>query len=201
MIGVSVDITREKEMLEELHFLAAHDGLTGIWNRKAIFDLMHRELEMAARLGTTTGLMMLDLDHFKDVNDTYGHPAGDAVLRESARRLQQAVRSYDLVGRYGGEEFLVVLPHCDRGQVEECAERVRAAIAEEQWVAEGVPIRISASIGATVVDPSENAEHEGLVTADAALYDAKTRGRNCVVYRVPQHSRRESQRDLSQHLQ
>src|SRR5208282_2561669 len=83
LIGVSVDITKEKEMVDELHFLAAHDGLTGVWNRRAIFDLMNREFEMAARDGATTGVMMLDLDHFKNVNDTYGHPAGDVVLKES----------------------------------------------------------------------------------------------------------------------
>lgn len=189
MRGVSVDITREKEMLEELHFLAAHDGLTGVWNRRAIFDLLHREFEMAARLGGTTGLMMLDLDYFKDVNDTHGHAAGDGVLKESVRRLQEAVRSYDLVGRYGGEEFLVVLPRCDRSQVEECAERVRAAIAEEQKLGDGVALRITTSIGTTVADPAVNNQDEALATADAALYYAKTRGRNCVVHLAPGEGR------------
>ena len=200
MRGVSVDITREKEMLEELQFLAAHDCLTGVWNRKAIFDLLHREFEMASRLGESTGLMMLDLDHFKEVNDSHGHPAGDDVLRESVRRLQQAVRSYDLVGRYGGEEFLVVLPRCTRNQVEECAERVRAALAEEQKLADGVGLRISTSIGATVVDALVSSEHEALATADAALYTAKTNGRNCVVYLSPGEGRNGIHRALTHQM-
>jgi diguanylate cyclase (GGDEF)-like protein/PAS domain S-box-containing protein len=181
MIGVSVDITREKEMVEELHFQAAHDGLTGIWNRKSIFDLMRREFEMASRLGTTTGLMMIDLDHFKNVNDTYGHPVGDEVLKESVERLQLALRSYDLVGRYGGEEFLVVLPRCDKSQLMECAERVRRAIGDEPIGADGVQIQLTASVGATVVGALVITEQEALATADAALYYAKARGRNCVV--------------------
>jgi diguanylate cyclase (GGDEF)-like protein len=185
MIGVSVDITKEKELVDKLHFLAAHDGLTGVWNRRAIFDLMKREFEMAARLGTTTGVMMLDLDHFKNVNDTYGHPAGDAVLKESVRRLELTLRSYDLVGRYGGEEFLVVLPRCNENQVRECAERVRIAIAEAQIAADGVQIQITVSVGTTVVNSSVNTEQEALATADAALYNAKASGRNRAVHRSP----------------
>jgi two-component system cell cycle response regulator len=185
MIGVSVEITKEKEIMEDLHFQAAHDGLTGIWNRKAIVDLMHREFEMAARIATTTGVMMVDLDHFKNVNDTYGHLAGDAVLKESVRRLQQAVRSYDLVGRYGGEEFLVVLPRCDQDQMMACAERVRIAIEEEPIIVDGVRIKLTASVGATVVDPSVISEQEALAGADAALYSAKTTGRNRTVLQEP----------------
>jgi diguanylate cyclase (GGDEF)-like protein len=185
MIGVSVEITKEKEILEDLHFQAAHDGLTGVWNRRAIVDLMHREFEMAARIGTTTGIMMLDLDHFKNVNDTYGHLAGDAVLQESVRRLQQAVRSYDLVGRYGGEEFLVVLPRCDQDQMRACAERVRIVIEEEPMIVDGVPIKLTASVGSTVVDPSQISEQEALAAADAALYLAKTTGRNRTVLQEP----------------
>lgn len=191
LIGVSVDITKEKEMLEELHFLAAHDGLTGIWNRRAISDLMNREFEMAARDGATTGVMMLDLDHFKNVNDTYGHPAGDAVLKESVRRMEFALRSYDLVGRYGGEEFLVVFPRCDRGEVRECAERIRKAIADEPMMVNGVQIHITASVGTTVVDMSRSTGPEALATADAALYKAKAGGRNRAAFLEPGRGRSE----------
>ena len=99
---------------EELRFQATHAVLTGIWNRRALLDLLQRELERASRNHSSTALLMLDLDHFKEVNDKYGHLAGDAVLREVARRVMQVIRSYDFVGRYGGEEFLVVLPACDR---------------------------------------------------------------------------------------
>ena len=192
LIGVSVDITKEKEMLEELHFQAAHDGLTGVWNRRAISDLMNRELEMAARDGAATGAMMLDLDHFKNVNDTYGHPAGDAVLKESVRRLELALRSYDLVGRYGGEEFLVVFPRCDRNEVRECAERVRKAIADEPMMVDGVQIHITTSIGTTVVDLPRSTGPEALATADAALYNAKAGGRNRAVFLEPGRGRDET---------
>jgi len=192
LIGVSVDITKEKEMLEELHFQAAHDGLTGVWNRRAISDLMNRELEMAARDGAATGVMMLDLDHFKNVNDTYGHPAGDAVLKESVRRLELALRSYDLVGRYGGEEFLVVFPRCDRNEVRECAERVRKAIADEPMMVDGVQIHITTSIGTTVVDLPRSTGPEALATADAALYNAKAGGRNRAVFLEPGRGRGET---------
>jgi diguanylate cyclase (GGDEF)-like protein len=195
LIGVTVDITKEKEMLEELHFQAAHDGLTGIWNRRVIFDLMHREFEMASRLGTATGVMMIDLDHFKNVNDTHGHLAGDAVLTESVRRIKLAMRSYDLVGRYGGEEFLVVLPRCDIEHVRECAERIRVAIADEPMLAGGVRIPMTASVGTTVVDPSLITDEQALATADAALYHAKASGRNRAVVRVPGHGKREASRE------
>jgi diguanylate cyclase (GGDEF)-like protein/PAS domain S-box-containing protein len=181
MIGVSVDITKEKEMVESLHFQASHDSLTGIWNRKAIFDLMRREFELAARAGSTTGLLMLDLDHFKRVNDTYGHPCGDAVLSESVQRMQKVMRSSDLIGRYGGEEFLIVLPNCDREHLKWCAERIRIAIAEEPILADGVNIRMTVSIGTTVVDSSATTEQEALSAVDASLYLAKRGGRNRTV--------------------
>jgi diguanylate cyclase (GGDEF)-like protein len=199
LIGVSVDITREKEMVKELQYLAAHDSLTGIWNRKAIFDLMHREFDMASRTGTMTGMMMLDLDHFKNVNDTYGHPAGDAVLKESVRRVQLAMRSYDLVGRYGGEEFLVVLPGCDRELVRQCSERVRMAIAEEPMLVDGEHIHVTVSVGATVVNPALITEQEALATADAALYHAKNSGRNRSVDLQPAQGRSATYRDFSRY--
>jgi diguanylate cyclase (GGDEF)-like protein len=179
-VGISVDITQEKKMMEELQFRAAHDGLTGIWNRSAIVELMHREFEAAARIGASTGVIMLDLDLFKDVNDTYGHLAGDVALKEAARRIQEAIRSYDLVGRYGGEEFVIVLPRCDSEQLNVCAERIRSAIGETPFAVESTTIRITASLGLTVVNPAIFTEHQALAAADAALYHAKELGRNRV---------------------
>jgi diguanylate cyclase (GGDEF)-like protein len=179
-VGISVDITEEKKMMEELQFRAAHDGLTDIWNRNAIIDLMHREFEAAARIGSSTGVIMLDLDHFKDVNDTYGHLAGDVALKEAARRIQQAVRSYDLVGRYGGEEFLIVLPRCDSEQVNACAERIRCSIGDRPFSVDQATIRITASLGLTVVNPAIFSEQQALAAADAALYQAKVSGRDRV---------------------
>src|ERR1035441_3747255 len=181
MIGVSVDITEEKEMVESLHFQASHDGLTSVWNRKAIFELMRREFDLAARTGSTTGLLILDFDHFKKVNDTYGHPCGDTVLGKSVRRLQRVLRSSDLIGRYGGEEFLIVLPTCDREHLKLCAERLRIAIAEKPMQADGVNIQMTVSIGTTIVDSSGTTEQEALSAVDAALYLAKRGGRNRAV--------------------
>ena len=125
-------LTLQRDLIqarEDLRFQATHDALTGILNRRTILDLLHRELARAARSKASPGILMLDLDHFKQVNDTYGHLTGDVVLKEVARRISQAVRSYDLVARYGGEEFLIVLPSCNEDQIQDCAERVRSAIA------------------------------------------------------------------------
>ena len=164
---------------EELRFQATHDVLTGIWNRGALLDLLQREIERARRSQSPTGLLMLDLDHFKTVNDTYGHLAGDVVLREVARRISEVVRSYDLVGRYGGEEFLVVLPGCDKDRALQSAERIRSVIAENPVLAAGAEILVTASIGVTVTTVSTVAEKEILAIADTALYQAKSAGRNC----------------------
>jgi two-component system, cell cycle response regulator len=176
-------LTLQDEQLkvrEKLHLQANHDGLTGTWNRTAILGLLHREFELAARAENTIGLIMLDLDHFKIVNDTYGHLAGDDVLVEAARRMQQAVRSYDLLGRYGGEEFLVVSPDCDINQIQICAERIRLAMAEKPVLADGSRIAITVSAGAAILSPRLNTEREAIAAADSALYRAKSAGRNLV---------------------
>jgi diguanylate cyclase (GGDEF)-like protein len=165
---------------DELRFQATHDVLTGIWNRGAVLDLLHRELERAARAKTATSVLMLDLDHFKKINDTHGHMTGDVVLREVANRIAQSVRSYDLVGRYGGEEFLVVLPACDKPEVEQSANRIRLAIASAPVLAASSEIPVTVSIGATVVAGNAASAKDALLAADKALYDAKNGGRNRV---------------------
>lgn len=177
-------LTLQAEQLkarEELQLQATHDGLTGTWNRNAILDLLHREYDLAARSGNTIGVIMLDVDHFKRVNDTYGHLAGDQVLIEVARRMQQAVRSYDLVGRYGGEEFLVVSPDCNRQQIQVCAERIRSAMEEQPVLAHGSTIAITVSAGTAILGPWLSSEKDALAAADNALYRAKSGGRNQVV--------------------
>jgi len=165
---------------EELRYQATHDILTGLLNRGTMMDLLHRELVRAIRSKNSTGVLMLDLDHFKLVNDTYGHLAGDAVLREVARRMSEAVRGYDLVARYGGEEFLIVIPNCDNEQIRECAERIRASIADEP-VIHGAKIPITVSIGLSVAGPGLTTDTEILAAADSALYQAKNSGRNRTV--------------------
>ena len=113
---------------ELMHYKATHDGLTGLWNRAAILEFLSRELQRAGREGGSLGILIADLDHFKSINDTWGHLVGDAVLRGTARRLKAAVRAYDQVGRYGGEEFLIVLMGCDRSTTLDRAEHFRALI-------------------------------------------------------------------------
>jgi two-component system cell cycle response regulator len=122
--------------------------------------------------------LILDLDHFKKINDIYGHLTGDVVLREVAKRMSEVIRSYDLIGRYGGEEFLVVLPGCDRDQVFLSAERIREVIAGHPFIAESAVILVTVSIGATVASSGAVSEKEMLATADTALYQAKNAGRN-----------------------
>jgi len=166
---------------EQLRFQATHDALTGSFNRGEILEMLRRELERGARTRTTTGMLMLDIDHFKLINDTYGHLTGDAVLREVTQRISKAVRSYDSVGRYGGEEFVIVLPGCSREQVDHGAERVRAAVDNGPvWVNES-RIAVTVSIGAAVTAHGAISDKEILAAADAALYQAKRIGRNRTV--------------------
>jgi diguanylate cyclase (GGDEF)-like protein len=166
---------------ELLRFQATHDLLTGIWNRGAILETLHRELDRAARSETPTGIMMLDIDHFKSVNDTYGHLAGDRVLMEVTQRIIRAVRAYDAVGRYGGEEFLIVLPGCTREQINQGSERVRSAVDSGPIILDGGSIQVTVSIGAAVTTRSVISETAMLAAADAALYRAKEIGRNRAV--------------------
>lgn len=165
---------------EELRFQATHDVLTGVWNRAAVLDLLHRECGRSARTGSSVAVLMLDLDHFKKINDTYGHLVGDLVLREVANRIAQNVRSYDLVGRYGGEEFLIVFPECDKTQIEQSANRIRLAIASNPILTASAEIPVTVSLGATVNTGSQS-ERDTLSSADTALYRAKNAGRNRVV--------------------
>jgi two-component system, cell cycle response regulator len=166
---------------EQLRFQATHDALTGLWNRGEILEMLRRELERGARSKTTTGILMLDIDHFKAINDTYGHLTGDAVLREVTQRITKAVRSYDSVGRYGGEEFVIVLPGCSREQVDQGAERVRAAVDDGPVRVGESQIAVTVSIGAAVTAHGAISEKEILAAADVALYRAKEIGRNRTV--------------------
>ncbi|HTV16873.1 MAG TPA: diguanylate cyclase [Acidobacteriaceae bacterium] len=169
---------------EKLRFQATHDSLTGLWNRGALLDLLHSEMERTLRTHASMGVLMLDVDHFKPVNDTYGHLTGDAVLREIARRIQRATRPYDMTGRYGGEEFLVILPSCAREETLNSAERIRTAMEANPFVADGIEIRLTASIGATVAPDYATSETELLSLADLALYQAKSGGRNRAVLKT-----------------
>ncbi|MBI3681482.1 MAG: diguanylate cyclase [Acidobacteria bacterium] len=190
ILKLQAELVAAREALREQ---ATHDALTGLWNRRSILESLEREQIRAAREGAPVGLLMLDLDHFKKVNDTYGHLAGDMVLQEAARRLQLSVRQYDGVGRYGGEEFLVVLPGCDEPALRGRAEAMRSAIAAQPFRSADQMLSVTASFGATVFLPRQLVDTGQLIRiADEALYEAKRLGRNRVIFRssVPEPSLR-----------
>jgi diguanylate cyclase (GGDEF)-like protein len=166
---------------EKLRHQATHDVLTGLANRRAIRDALSRELGRSAREGTPLGVVMVDIDHFKQVNDTYGHSAGDVVLSDIADRMRSLIRSYDSAGRYGGEEFLIVLPGCDSQSVFTKADTLRASIGGAPVQTPQGPIRITASMGATACSEAGAFDLDDLIhQADTALYLAKRNGRNRV---------------------
>jgi diguanylate cyclase (GGDEF)-like protein len=167
---------------EKLKVQATHDSLTGLWNRSAIFDILDRELGRAKRNETPISIGMADLDHFKSVNDSFGHIAGDTVLREVANRMRSVIRDYDSIGRYGGEEFLIVLPGLDEKDAIDAAERIRLSISEKPLVIQEGVVPVAISIGVAVMNPTTKAGHaESLIRlADEALYTAKAQGRNRV---------------------
>jgi diguanylate cyclase (GGDEF)-like protein len=166
---------------EKLRHQATHDSLTGLWNRGALLDFLHHEIERTVRTHLPVGILLLDVDHFKIVNDTYGHLVGDAVLKEIADRLTQATRPYDVAGRYGGEEFLVLLPECGREETEHGAERILSAIGSVPFRVGETEFSVTVSIGATTVFDSPDSYTTLLNQADLALYKAKSSGRNCTV--------------------
>jgi two-component system, cell cycle response regulator len=164
-----------------LQFESAHDHLTGLWNRGAIMDLLHRETQRSERTGEPLGIMMADLDHFKRINDSYGHQTGDAVLREVARRLLASVRNYDYVGRYGGEEFLIVLGNSPAAALKITAERMRLCISRHPVETDAGAIAVTVSLGLVSEQAAVEMKGEGFLrAADSALYSAKRNGRNRV---------------------
>jgi diguanylate cyclase (GGDEF)-like protein len=171
-----------EESREALHAQATRDTVTGLWNRSAILDVVERGLRRAQHGSGSFAVVLADLDWFKDINDAYGHQAGDRALYETGRRLQALLRPHDAVGRWGGEEFLVALPDCGRDEAAALAERLRAGLeAEEIRPAEAPPVSITSSFGVAAVEPGEDLSAEALVrAADHALYRAKRRGRNRV---------------------
>jgi diguanylate cyclase (GGDEF)-like protein len=166
---------------EALRQLAAHDPLTGLWNHSSIVDLLVNELHRADRQGTSVGIVLLDLDRFKSINDNYGHLVGDQVLREAAQTMRRSIRPYDAVGRLGGEEFLVVLPGCDQINAMSHAERLRAALSQTAVNTAAGPLSFTASFGVAVVGPEARCDaHSAIQAADAGMYAAKRAGRNRV---------------------
>ena len=168
------------EAREEMLYKATHDALTSLLNRGTIIELLVRELTRTRRENGCTIVVLGDLDHFKLVNDTHGHLVGDEVLREVARRLLSSVRSYDFVGRYGGEEFLLVLNNCDAGKSMDRAEEIRGSVCRSPIVTSQGALSITVSVG-VIASRGRNLEtvEEFLCEVDRALYKAKDAGRNC----------------------
>ena len=163
-----------------LHDLASIDSLTSLSNRRVVLDRLETELARAERSGPCVGVIAVDADHFKRVNDSYGHAAGDTVLRAIAGRIAAAVREYDVVGRTGGEEFLVVAPDITAAGLAALAERLRTAVGDSPITEGGLELRITISLGTALSAPREGLD-DLVARADAALYAAKESGRDRVV--------------------
>lgn len=178
------DVTDFVMYEQKLVQMARVDGLTGVYNRRYLDMRLKEELDRSRRHGNSFSLLILDIDHFKTINDRHGHLCGDYVLRDLARKLQQQLRTTDIIGRYGGEEFCCLLPETSLQQALIFAERCRDKIAKELFSCDGQTIRITISLGAT--EQQDGDTLEGIVRrADVALYEAKHGGRNLVRWKEP----------------
>jgi len=176
ILGVTRDISERKEFEAELKRLAVYDPVTGVWNRRHGEELMAADLEQARGSSQRLTVLMLDVDHFKSVNDTHGHQAGDRVLGDISHRVLDTVNGTDIVARWGGEEFVIMLRDCGLDEAMAIAEKIRTQIANTPFRHVGT---VTVSIGAAEVHPDEGLE-PWLARADAALYEAKRSGRNAV---------------------
>ncbi|MCP4902496.1 MAG: diguanylate cyclase [bacterium] len=180
--GLVIDNVRLAEHLWEL---STHDELTGLLNHRAIIAKLSEEMERRERYGSSCSVILGDVDKFKNINDTYGHPVGDVVLREVAKRLQLALRTTDAIGRYGGEEFLIVLPNSDDEHARQAARRLCEGLRNEAFeeIESGITIRVTASFGVASAEElaADASDRDLLSLADSRLYKAKSAGRACVV--------------------
>ena len=183
ILDLQAELVAAREALREQ---ATHDPLTCLWNRSSIMDILTRELAKAEREASSVGVIMADLDHFKEINDTFGHLAGDAVLCEAAKRMQASMRSYDAVGRYGGDEFLIVLPGSTNSTAVHLAERLRSALSREPVRLAESSVAFTISLGVSKSIPGEGMSPELVIrAADEALYRSKELGRNRVEWAEP----------------
>ncbi len=180
MLDLQDELNSEKEAMA---FQANYDELTGLMNRRAVMKSMANELERSKRNLQPLYICMCDIDHFKKINDTHGHLAGDAVLKEIAERFNTSLRPYDICGRYGGEEFLIIL-NSKEDHVQDLFERVRQAIADNPFTYEQTILNVTISCGVTLYSPPTDQRNSTqlLTDADTALYEAKNGGRNRIVF-------------------
>ena len=179
--GIVLDISDRKTLENELEEMATRDPLTGLFNRREMSRVLEEELDRARRYQRPMAVLWVDFDHFKDVNDTFGHAAGDSVLRSISRLLLGSVRSVDAIGRFGGEEFVIVLPEMDLEEARDTAERLRRKVAEKpQPLGNGQEVPLTISVGVAVYPDHGQTASTLCAAADKAMYLAKQRGRNCV---------------------
>lgn len=167
-------------LMARLEIRAVRDDLTRLYNRRGLFEIAANELARAHRFKHPLGLILFDLDHYKEINDTYGHLAGDKVLHMAARVFQGAIREIDSIGRYGGDEFVIILPECDLSAAATVAERVRKALEKQPFDIGGLEISMTLSAGVAADEGGACTLDDLLRQADQALYRAKSAGRNCV---------------------
>jgi diguanylate cyclase (GGDEF)-like protein len=180
MASLEDEVKRMYSRVGELHLKASTDSLTGLLNRENSFYLLQQAIYRAVEAGRPLSVAMADLDHFKRINDNYGHMVGDSVLQETAARILASVRDPDIVGRYGGEEFLVILSDADIATARRIAERIRKRIADTPINVQGTRIEITISLGLASLQEGDDL-NTLLKRADEALYAAKAAGRNCVI--------------------
>ncbi len=173
--------------LEDMRIqLATIDSLTNLWNRRKIFEFFEEELDRGARECSHIGAIMVDIDNFKQINDNFGHSVGDKVLSEVAFRLKHSLRRYDKIGRYGGDEMLIVLPNCDRDNVTVVTERLRQIICKKNIKTTAGALNITISLGGASTQGLNKISLEKMLeSSDNALYQAKRQGRNCAIVTEP----------------
>lgn len=169
------------ELFRQIKTLSIKDGLTGAYNYRYMINTLENEIERSKRYGLPLSLIILDIDNFKNVNDTYGHLVGDSILKEMTQTIIGTLRTVEIVGRYGGEEFFVILPETDLKNAISAGERLRTAIALEKYVADDIPVKITVSVGIASYHKDISA-HDLIKIADDNLYKAKAGGKNRIVY-------------------
>ncbi|MDF1654303.1 MAG: diguanylate cyclase [Coxiellaceae bacterium] len=178
--AIERDLTQKKAAEKQLQQLASVDELTQVYNRRTFFEKANHEIKRIQRSGLQFGVMILDIDDFKSVNDTAGHQAGDAVLSELAKVLVDCIRDIDTLARYGGEEFAFILPLTDQEQTQQVANKVLEAVQSHRFDFNGKTFPITVSIGCSICRKSDADINTAIARADQALYDAKNAGKNCI---------------------
>ena len=181
VLSLGIDVTERRRIDKELQASATTDSLTDLPNRPQFLARLKEEFLRVQRLDNQrSSVLMLDLDLFKEVNDTYGHAAGDAALKHFAQQMRNAIRKIDTAGRLGGEEFAVIMPGADLVAARASAERLREIVAKTPLVQDGSTIPLTVSIGVATIEPRDRNDGATLIRADGALYRAKRNGRNRV---------------------